>query len=70
MGNITDFKVLKVMNKDTNKSLANYLGITEKSIINKTNNSSKWTKSEIIALKHRWNLLDYTEEEIKQIFGE
>jgi hypothetical protein len=55
-----------VLNGDTNKSLAAYLAISEKSMNDKINeNGTEFKQSEIAAIKQRYNL---TSEKVDAIF--
>lgn len=57
---------IMVLNGDTNKDLADCLGITEQSVSAKLNeNGSEFKQSEIARIKARYNL---TSEQIDQIF--
>ncbi len=48
---------LMVLHGDTNKSLANYLGISEQSTCNKINeNGTEFTRSQIKAIARRYNM--------------
>lgn len=48
-----------VLHGDTNKSLAEYLGISEKSVNDKINeNNTEFKQSEIAAIKKRYSLDD------------
>lgn len=50
---------IMVLNGDTNKTLADYLGISEKSLSDKINeNSTEFKQSEIAAIKNRYSLSD------------
>lgn len=55
-----------VLHADTNKALAEYLGISTKSINDKINeNGTEFKQSEIAAIKKRYSLSD---EQVSQIF--
>lgn len=55
-----------VLHNDTNKSLAEYLGISVKSINDKINeNGTEFKQSEIAAIKKRYTL---TDEQVSRIF--
>ena len=55
-----------VLNGDTNKTLAVFLGITEQSVSNKINeNGTEFKKGEIAKIKERYNL---TCDQIDRIF--
>ena len=55
-----------VLHGDTNKTLANYLGISEQSLCNKINeNGTEFKKGEIMKIKVRYNL---TCDQIDRIF--
>lgn len=55
-----------VLHDDTNKSLAEYLGISAKSINDKINeNGTEFKQSEIAAIKKRYSL---TDEQVSDIF--
>ncbi len=55
-----------VLHADTNKTLAEYLGISTKSINDKINeNGTEFKQSEIAAIKKRYSLSD---EQVSQIF--
>lgn len=55
-----------VLNNDTNKSLADYLGISEKSVNDKINeNKTEFRQSEISLIKKRYSL---TDEQTSAIF--
>lgn len=57
---------LMVLNGDTNKTLAVYLGITEQSVCNKINeNGTEFKKGEIAKIKERYHL---TCEQVDLIF--
>lgn len=55
-----------VLHGDTNKSLAQYLGISEKSVNDKINeNKTEFKQSEIAAIKKRYSLAD---DQVSDIF--
>lgn len=55
-----------VLHGDTNKILANYLGISEKSVNDKINeNGTEFKQSEIASIKKRYTL---TNEQVNDIF--
>lgn len=57
---------MMALHGDTNKTLADYLGISVKSLIDKINeNGTEFKQSEIAAIKKRYNL---TDEQVIQIF--
>ena len=57
---------IMVLHGDTNKTLADYLGITEQSLCNKINeNGTEFKQGEIKQIKIRYNL---TSEQIDLIF--
>lgn len=57
---------IMVLNNDTNKSLADYLGISEKSVNDKINeNKTEFRQSEISLIKKRYSL---TDEQTSAIF--
>jgi FixJ family two-component response regulator len=60
------FEIAKLKNGDTNKDIAECLGISEQSVSNKINeNDTEFKQGEIAKLVKRWNL---TADEIKEIF--
>jgi len=60
------FRSKMVLFGDTNKSLAEYLGISEKSVNDKINeNNTEFRQSEIAAIKKRYSL---TDEQVINIF--
>ena len=64
--NSTLFRSIMVLNNDTNKSLAEFLGISEQTVCNKINeNGTEFKLSEIKMIVKRYNL---TDEQIKAIF--
>ena len=57
---------IMVLHGDTNKDLADYLGITEQSVSNKINeNGTEFKQGEIRRIKARYNL---TSEQVDLIF--
>lgn len=57
---------IMVLHGDTNRDLANYLGITEQSVSNKINeNGTEFKQGEIARIKARYNL---TSDQVDQIF--
>lgn len=55
-----------VLNNDTNKTLADFLGITEVSVSNKINEvGTEFKQGEIAMIKKRYNL---TPEQVEDIF--
>lgn len=57
---------IMVLHGDTNKDLADYLGITEQSVSNKINeNGTEFKQSEIRMIRTRYNL---TSEQVDLIF--
>lgn len=57
---------IMVLHKDTNQSLAEYLGISVKSVNDKINeNNTEFKQSEIAAIKNRYSLSD---EQVIDIF--
>jgi len=57
---------IMVLHDDTNQSLAEYLGISTKSVNDKINeNNTEFKQSEIAAIKRRYNLSD---EQVSDIF--
>ena len=60
------FRSIMVLNQDTNKKLAEYLGCSEQTVCNKINeNDTEFKQSEIAMIIKRYNL---TAEQIKAIF--
>jgi hypothetical protein len=60
------FKSIMVLNNDTNKTLAEYLDISEQSVCNKINESgTEFKQSEIALITKRYSL---TPEQIKDVF--
>lgn len=56
------------LHNDTNKTLADFLGITETSVSNKINeNGTEFKQGEIALIKARYNL---TADEVENIFFE
>jgi predicted transcriptional regulator len=57
---------IMVLHGDTNKDLADYLGITEQSVSNKINeNGTEFKQGEIRRIRTRYNL---TSEQVDRIF--
>lgn len=57
---------IMVLHGDTNKDLADYLGISEQSVSNKINeNGTEFKQGEIARIKAKYNL---SSEQIDQIF--
>lgn len=64
--NKTLLRSVMVLHSDTNKTLAEYLGISAKSINDKINeNGTEFKQSEIAAIKKRYSL---TDEQVSDIF--
>lgn len=64
--NKTLLRSIMVLNNDTNKKLADYLGISEKSVNDKINeNRTEFKQSEISLIKKRYSL---TDEQTSAIF--
>ena len=64
--NKTLLRSVMVLHGDTNKTLADYLGISEKSVNDKINErNTEFKQSEIAAIKKRYSLDD---AQITQIF--
>lgn len=60
------FRSIMVLHNDTNRSLAEYLGISAKSVNDKINeNNTEFRQSEIAAIKRRYSLSD---EQVSNIF--
>lgn len=59
------FSGFMVMNGDTNKTLADFLKISETSVSNKRTGKTDFTQGQIVAIKNRWNL---TPDQVDQIF--
>lgn len=60
------FRSIMVLNNDTNKSLADWLGISEKSVSDKINErGTEFKQSEIAMIKKRYSLSD---EQTSDIF--
>lgn len=57
---------IMVLHGDTNRDLANYLGISEQSVSNKINeNGTEFKQGEISRIKERYNL---SSEQVDSIF--
>lgn len=53
------FRSFMVLNNDTNKTLADFLGISEKSVSDKINeNNTEFKQSEISMIRQRYSLTD------------
>ena len=64
--NKTELRVVMLRNGDTNKELAEYLGITEQSVSAKINeNGTEFKQGEIAKIKERYNL---TADQVEAIF--
>lgn len=64
--NKTELRIVMLRNGDTNKELAEYLGISEQSVSNKINESgTEFKQGEIAKIKERYNL---TAEQVATIF--
>lgn len=64
--NKTELRVVMLRHGDTNKELAEYLGITEQSVSNKINESgTEFKQGEIAKIKERYNL---TADQVEAIF--
>ena len=64
--NAPKLRSIMVLNGDTNKDLANYLGISEQSVSNKINeNGTEFKRWEIARIKEKYNL---SAEEVEEIF--
>ena len=60
------FRSIMVLNGDTNKTLAEYLEISEQSVSNKINeNGTEFKQGEIAKIKSRYNL---TAKQVEVIF--
>lgn len=60
------FRSIMVLHNDTNRSLAEYLGISAKSVNDKINeNNTEFKQSEIAAIKRRYSL---SGEQVNNIF--
>ena len=60
------FRSIMVLNNDTNKSLAEFLNLSEQTVCNKINeNGTEFRQGEIAMIKERYNL---TAEQIADIF--
>lgn len=64
--NATKLRSIMVLHGDTNKDLAEYLGITEQSVSNKINeNGTEFKQGEIAKIKEKYNL---SAQEVATIF--
>ncbi len=64
--NGTLLRSIMVLNEDTNKSLADYLGISEKSVSDKINErGTEFRQGEITAIIRKYSLSD---EQVRNIF--
>jgi len=64
--NATLFRSIMVLHHDTNKTLADFLQISEQTVCNKINeNGTEFKQGEIAKIKERYNL---TAEQISAIF--
>jgi len=64
--NATLFRSIMVLHQDTNKTLADFLQISEQTVCNKINeNGTEFKQGEIAKIKERYNL---TAEQISAIF--
>ena len=64
--NKTELRVVMLRHGDTNKELAEYLGITERSVSAKINeNGTEFKQGEIAKIKERYNL---TADQVEAIF--
>ena len=60
------FRSIMVLNNDTNKSLAEFLNLSEQTVCNKINeNGTEFRQGEIAMIKERYNL---TADQISDIF--
>lgn len=60
------FRSIMVLNNDTNKSLAEFLELSEQTVCNKINeNGTEFRQGEIAMIKERYNL---TADQISDIF--
>jgi hypothetical protein len=60
------FRSIMVLNNDTNKSLAEFLNLSEQTVCNKINeNGTEFKQGEIAMIKDRYNL---TADQIADIF--
>lgn len=60
------FRSIMVLNNDTNKSLAEFLDLSEQTVCNKINeNGTEFRQGEIAMIKDRYNL---TADQIADIF--
>ncbi|MBQ8279529.1 MAG: helix-turn-helix transcriptional regulator [Roseburia sp.] len=64
--NAPKLRSIMVLHGDTNKDLAEYLGITEQSVSNKINeNGTEFKQGEIAKIRTKYNL---SAEEVESIF--
>lgn len=64
--NVALFRSIMVLHQDTNKTLADFLQISEQTVCNKINeNGTEFKQGEIAKIKERYNL---TAEQISAIF--
>jgi DNA-binding Xre family transcriptional regulator len=64
--NKTELRVVMLRHGDTNKELAEYLGITEQSVSAKINeNGTEFKQGEIAKIKEKYNL---TADQVEAIF--
>ena len=64
--NAPKLRSIMVLNGDTNKDLAEFLGISEQSVSNKINeNGTEFKQGEIAKIKQKYNL---SAEEVESIF--
>ena len=60
------FRSIMVLNNDTNKSLAEFLDLSEQTVCNKINeNGTEFKQGEIVKIRKRYNL---TAEQVMAIF--
>ena len=60
------FRSIMVLNNDTNKTLAEFLNVSEQTVCNKINeNGTEFKQGEIAMIKERYNL---SAEQISDIF--
>lgn len=64
--NAPKLRSIMVLHGDTNKDLAEYLGISEQSVSNKINeNGTEFKQGEIAKIKEKYNL---SAEQVEEIF--